>query len=455
MNKITLHNSLTRSVEDFQPHDPKKVQLFSCGPTVYDYLHIGNGRTAISMDVLVRVLRHAGYDVDAIMNITDIDDKIITRAAEQGIDWKELTHKFEQQYKTDMKSLNVTSFRYERATDHIDDIIRQVQVLLDKGHAYTTSDGIYFEISTFKDYGKLSGRGEVEQDDAQSRVDECEEKRGWNDFALWKFARAGDPTWPAPFGDGRPGWHIEDTAITEHFFGPQYDIHGGGSDLMFPHHEAELTQMEAASGRVPFVKYWLHGGLLYTGGKRMGKSNHNFMTIKDAVAEYGLAVRLMMLQANYRSQMDFTRDHLATAAERFKRWSNTAALRFQLVDCSNEAQASLFKRAADKFVSALYSDLNTPQALAVVEEVFSATAQGLNTAAAEAFTEFLQLVDDTLGLSLLEQADVSPEQKDTLQKRRLAREASDWQTSDDLRDKLAQQGIGVHDAPHGQVWYRI
>jgi len=242
---MKLYNTLSKKIEEFKPLNDKGVNLFVCGPTVYDLSHIGHAKTYIQLDILARVLKALEYEVFYLQNITDIDDKIIARAKEKSISWDALARHFEGEYLKDMEALgNVSVAKYVRATDYMVDIIKQVQTLMDKGHAYKIDDGIYFEISTFPEYGKLSGRKEVQENDAESRIDQSGHKRGWNDFCLWKFSKPDEPVWDAPFGKGRPGWHIEDTAITEHFFGPQYDIHGGGVDLIFPHHEAEITQME-------------------------------------------------------------------------------------------------------------------------------------------------------------------------------------------------------------------
>lgn len=450
---MKLYNTLTKRKEEFQPRNGKAVEMFVCGPTVYDYLHIGNGRTAITMDVLVRFLKHSGYEVDAIMNITDIDDKIIARAKEQGKKPKELTEKFEKHYLDDMENLGVKSFRYVRATDHITDIIKQVQTLLENGFAYKIDDGIYFEISKFKDYGKLSGRKEISEDDAQSRVDSSEQKRGWNDFCLWKFQKEDEPSWDAPFGAGRPGWHIEDTAITEHFFGPQYDIHGGGSDLIFPHHEAELTQMEAASGKTPFVKYWVHGGLLYTGGRRMGKSNENFITIHDALKTWeASAIRLFMLQGSYRSQLDFSKAALSEAEKRLIRLRQAYALTYQQ---SPNAKTPTSSRAVKEIQDALNDDLNTPRAIAAIEEYISSIVkEGVNEDSKEDLSKFIDFVNDVLGIDLTTK-DISEDQKLLLHNRQTAKDNKDFEKADEIREQLKNQNIGIKDTDNGQIWFRV
>ena len=455
---MKLYNTLSRIVEDFEPLEPGKVKMFSCGPTVYDYLHIGNARTAVTVDVLSRLLRYSGYKTTFLVNITDIDDKIIKRAAEQGITWEQLARKYEAQYLKDMTNLKVKVDKYIRATDHIDDIIRQINTLMEKGHAYKTDDGIYYEIATFPDYGKLSRRFDQKKDDAMSRIDESDQKRGWNDFCLWKFAKPDEPVWAAPFGDGRPGWHIEDTAITEHYFGPQYDIHGGGSDLIFPHHEAELTQMESASGLVPFVKYWVHGGLLYIDKKRMGKSNNNFITIADALKKYDAdLIRLFMLQGHYRSQLDFDHDSLQSTANRLNHWRRISDIMWQsdLTTAQSIEYDSELEKLLNDFLACLQNDLDTPSALVVAESIFDLTEQSFQRSIRiDGFSKFVELLDTLLGINIRTD-DIDQTTKDLLLQRLSARQRQEWQKSDELRQELMNQGISVNDSAVGQTWSRI
>src|SRR3989344_5285411 len=281
---MRINNTLTKQKEEFVPRENKKVKMFVCGPTVYDYIHIGNARTFVFFDVVAKYLRHSGYQVQYIQNITDIDDKIITRAKEINEDPLVFAKKYEEIFLEDMKALKVTAVtdydQYARATDHIDEVVGQVKKLIEKGHAYLIEgDGYYFDLSTFPDYGKLSGRTVEMAEDAVSRVDENPDKRNRGDFTLWKFFKEGEPFWETKLGKGRPGWHIEDTAITEKYFGPQYDLHGAGQDLIFPHHEAEIAQQESASGIKPFVKYWMHSAFLVNKEKKMSKSLGNFMSL--------------------------------------------------------------------------------------------------------------------------------------------------------------------------------
>lgn len=456
---MRLYNTLSRSVEEVTTIEEGKVHLFVCGPTVYDYSHLGHAKTYTQLDVLARTLKASGLDVFYLQNITDIDDKIVNRARENNIDWKDLSRRFEAEYNQDMQALGNTSVsQYARATDYIENIIRQVQVLLDKGHAYTISDGIYFEIATFPEYGKLSGRREIQENDAESRIDQSEEKRGWNDFCLWKFSKPGEPVWPAPFGKGRPGWHIEDTAITEHFFGPQYDIHGGAIDLIFPHHEAEITQMESASGLSPFVRYWVHTGFLTIDDTKMSKSLKNFYTIREVI-EKGydpMAIRLLMLQSHYRSSVNFSWENLDAAVNRLQSLRAMAARRWQLTIPLGGLQASDLEAHKRAILEALENDLHTPEALAELSKLAdNVDSQGINTSAAPTFTDMISWLDATLGLKLSEVTDITDAQKELIARRESARNTKNWSESDSLRDQLAKQGIAVRDTTAGAIWHRL
>jgi cysteinyl-tRNA synthetase len=457
---LQFHNTLTKQKQEFVPLQPGKVNMFVCGPTVYDFSHLGHAKTYVQFDLLTRVLKANGLDVFYLQNITDIDDKIIDRANEKKIAWEELRTTYQTEYLQDMTSLNNTSVtEYVRATDHIDDIIQQVQTLLDKNHAYIIeNDGIYFEISSFPEYGKLSGRTEIKENDAQTRIDQSDQKRGWNDFALWKFSKAGEPVWDAPFGAGRPGWHIEDTAISEHFFGPQYDLHGGAIDLIFPHHEAEITQMESASGKSPFVGYWLHAGFLTIDGRKMSKSLHNFYTIRE-VLEKGydpMAVRLLMLQTHYRASINFTFENLDAAKNRLLNWRNTAALRHQIhdtLDDGDERSVALYA-TSQAIVEALSDDLDTPEAFRIIDEAFD-KINGTRTGNIHqhALVSLIETIDETLGLQLLKTTpDISDDLKRTILERERAREAKDYKKADQLRAQIEKEGVTVRDTSSGPIW---
>lgn len=453
---MNLYNTLTKKIEEFKPTKDKKVNFFVCGPTVYDDSHIGHAKTYIQMDVLARTLKILGYDVFYLQNITNIDDKIIVRAEEKKISWEELAKQYEKSYLEDMESLNNASVtKYARATDYVENIIKQVQVLLDKGHAYKIDDGIYFEVATFSGYGKLSGRTEVKKDDAQTRIDHSDEKKGWNDFCLWKFPKPGEPVWEAPFGAGRPGWHIEDTAITEHFFGPQYDIHGGAVDLVFPHHEAEITQMESISGKEPLAKYWTHVGFLNIDNAKMSKSAGNFFTIKEVLAKgYDpMTIRLFMLQSHYRSQINFSWELLDGAQSRLKNYQSMADLRWQVKE--GASQKTHYASFTKSVTQALQNDLNTPMVLATIDEISNDLDGVITESVKGAFLSFLKIIDDVLGLNLLTSKDITDAQKQLLHQRETERSAKNWEKSDYLRDQLEKQGIGVRDTEHGSIWRRL
>ncbi|PIZ87074.1 cysteine--tRNA ligase, partial [Candidatus Nomurabacteria bacterium CG_4_10_14_0_2_um_filter_30_12] len=433
---LKFYNTLTREKENFVPINKKKVNFFVCGPTVYDYPHLGHGKTYTQFDVLVRALRYFGYEVFYLQNITDIDDKIINRAKEQNISPKELSEKFEKIYLEDMTSLGNTSInKYARATDYVPQIIKQVETLIEKGYAYKTSDGIYFETIKFKNYGKLSGRTELKEDDAVSRIDESKEKKGWNDFCLWKAKKEGEPSWDAPFGKGRPGWHIEDTAITETFFGPQYDVHGGARDLIFPHHECEIAQMESASGHSPLVKYWLHTGFLNIDSKRMGKSNGNFKTLRGMI-ESGIspmAFRFWVLMAHYRSPMNWNQEALEGAYIALKRLYK---LYIDLGEPIGKPNIVYQKR----FKTFLEDDLDTPRALSLLWDL----VKDLNISPSDKKATILDF-DKVLGLdfeNIKEEEKINiPEEIIKLAKEREdVRKNKDFKKSDEIRDKINSLG---------------
>lgn len=447
---LKFYNTLTREKEEFIPINKERVNLFVCGPTVYDYPHLGHGKTYTQFDVLARTLRYFGYEVFYLQNITDIDDKIINRAKEQNISPKELSEKFEKIYLEDMTSLGNTSIsKYARATGYIEQIIKQVETLIEKGYAYKTSDGIYFETAKFKNYGKLSGRTELKEDDAVSRIDESKEKKGWNDFCLWKAEKEGEPFWDAPFGKGRPGWHIEDTAITENFFGPQYDIHGGARDLIFPHHECEIAQMESVSGRSPLVKYWLHTGFLNIDSKRMGKSKGNFKTLREMI-ELGIspmAFRFWVLMAHYRSPMNWNQEALEGAEIALKRlyklYMELSAP--ELVD-KGDKNGKVDIAYQKKFKEYLEDDLDIPRALTLLWDLI----KDENISPADKKATILDF-DKVLGLGFknLKEEIIPEEIMKLAEERELARKNKDFKKSDELREKINSLGYEIKDSSEG------
>ncbi len=446
---LKFYNTLGKKKEEFTPTKDNKINLFVCGPTVYDYPHLGHGKTYTQFDVLVRFLRYSGYEVFYLQNITDIDDKIINRARELGISWKDLALKFEKIYIEDMALLGNTSVtKYARATDHIPQIVKQVEALTQKGYAYTISDGIYFETAKFKEYGKLSGRTELKEDDAVSRIDESKEKKGWNDFCLWKNSKEGEPVWETSLGSGRPGWHIEDTAITETFFGPQYDIHGGAIDLIFPHHECEIAQMESASGLSPLVKQWLHTGFLNIDSKKMSKSKGNFTTIRNMV-ESGIlpmAFRLWVLMANYRTTMNWNEEALHATETALKR---LYGLYRELGDVEGDNISVEYQQ---KFKAFLDDDLDTPRALTVLWDVLK--DENLSDADKKATVLNFDKVFG-LGFADIKEEEIPEEVLKLATLREQARKEKDFNKSDELRKEINNLGYEVKDLPNGPRLHQL
>ena len=449
-----VHNTLTNRKELFEPLVPGHVKMFVCGPTVYDLSHVGHAKTYTQFDFIARYLRKRGYEVTYAQNITDVDDKIIRRAREQGVEPHELASRYETAYREDMAALHNTSVDvYARAHDHIKEIVVQVQQLIDRGHAYRLDDGWYFDLSTFRGYGKLSGRTEVEAEDSVARVDENDQKRNPGDFALWKARKPGEPHWDTPLGEGRPGWHIEDTAITETLFGPQYDLHGGAVDLIFPHHEAEIAQMEAASGREPLVRYWMHGGLLRVDGAKMGKSAGNHLTIREAleIADFR-TLRYAFLSQHYRSSVELTSTTLENARNARRRVENFA----RSIDRSHpegEAAVVLADQARKRVFDRLDDDFDTPGALAAFFEFIREQNRG-GEVPGQAAAALLADVED-----LFDAFDIAERPVDDatiaaeVERRRQLRQERRFQEADAIRDSLHRRGVVIEDVADGTRWW--
>jgi cysteinyl-tRNA synthetase len=455
---LKIYNTLSRKKEDFRPRDDKKVNLFVCGPTVYDYSHIGHARTYVAFDVVAKYLKYNGFKVTYLQNITDIDDKIIQRAGERGVKPAELAKKFEEAYLKDMKALQVDSVsRYARATEHIKEIISQVERLMDQGYAYQLDDGIYYDISKFKNYGKLSRRTISQGEDAVSRIDESKEKRNRGDFCLWKFSKADGPSWPSPWGQGRPGWHIEDTAITEKFFGPQYDIHGGARDLIFPHHEAEISQMEAISGKSPLVKYWIHSGFLTVEGQKMSKSLGNFVTIGDFLKKNSARLlRLLVVKTHYRSPIDYSEKMVLQTKKELARIDEFTDKIKDLKNKDKGSISALIKQTATDFENAVDDDFNTPKAVASVFNLINKSnalisKNKLSEKDAKSILDFLQKIDTIFDFIFAKETkEKVPEEVAKLAKEReKSRQAGKWQDSDRLRDEIKKLGYTVEDTKDG------
>jgi len=457
---IKLYNTATKKKQILKPYRANTIRMFVCGPTVYDYAHIGHARTYIAYDMFVRFLRMAGYTVAYIQNITDIDDKIITRAREQKMIPKDLARKFEKEYRADMKNLLVISIsRYVRATSKIKEIISQVKRLLEKKYAYFTPDGIYYDVSRFQDYGKLAGRTALSAEDSITRIDESVQKRNKGDFCLWKSAKPQEPKWKSPWGWGRPGWHIEDTAISEHFFGPQYEIHGGAVDLIFPHHQAEIAQMEALSGRKPMVQIWMHTGFLRIGKEKMSKSLGNFTTIRDAMRTVPAHVlRLFIASTLYRSPILFHESMIQQARENWETINsmyNTIRLMHARIAHNTNAkrEISRIQQYQKQFRAMLADGFNTPRALAIVFtyiKFIQSLGQSLSQETRAAALEFFTDIDTVFGILQKQKLSAIPRTITNLvAKREQFRNNKQWQQADAVRKQIERAGYCVEDTPSG------
>jgi cysteinyl-tRNA synthetase len=451
---VRVWNTRTRRKEKLEPLEPPRLRLFVCGPTVYDESHVGHAKTYTHFDLIARHLRLRGFDVEYVQNITDVDDKIIERAHRLGITTDALARRQELLHREDMQALGNTGVnRYARAGDFIPQIVSQVERLVARGHAYELPDGHYFDIASFPRYGDLSGRTKLEPQDSVSRIDENPLKRHPGDFVLWKRRKPGEPYWESPLGQGRPGWHIEDTAITETLFGPQYDIHGGAVDLIFPHHEAEIAQMESISGRAPLARYWLHTGLLTLREAKMSKSAGNALTIRRVLVETSPRVlRFFLVRHRYRSAVEFDRGLLRSAASALKRLDDFQA---RLRDGEEPgAWAREVDDVREGVLGALDDDFDTPAALAILFRFVREQNGRLRAAAGSRalFEEldrvfgFLAAVPAVTGDDVWVTAEV--QRRDRLRRERRFAEA------DEIRDRLRDVQIVVEDSGTSSRWYR-
>lgn len=475
---MRIYNTLTKQKEEFVPREDKKVKMFVCGPTVYDFSHIGHARTYIIYDAIARYLRYRGYKVFYLQNITDIDDKIIERANKSGKRPLELAKEFTNYYYEDMKALNINSVdKYAPATEYIPQIISQVERLLKTGYAYLIENdpstpfgegGYYFDLSKFTEYGKLSGRTTEAAEDAVSRIDEGVNKKNRGDFALWKFSKPDEPSWPSkelgeglPRGEalrGRPGWHIEDTAITEANLGPQYDLHGGALELIFPHHEAEIAQMESLSGAVPLVRYWVHSGVLTIDGKKMAKSLGNFITIRDLLKSYSPEViRFMALSAHYRSPLDYSEKILSqseAAVQRIAELKQRISFYHGKEKATTE-QADAVLEIYDSVIEALEDDFDTPVALArffdTIKLINKYLEQDIDIAKLASFSNIIRIFDDVFGIVPKTALEVPTALKDLIAERERFRVEKDYAAADQIRSQIESLGYQIDDTVYGPL----
>ncbi len=449
---FVVHNALTRRKEPFQPLQPGRVSLYVCGPTVYDRPHLGNARPPVVFDVLVRLLR-LRYDVTYVRNITDVEDKINAAAKARGITIGALTAETEAIYLADMATLGIAPPDLApRVTDHIPDIIAMIARLIERGNAYEAEGHVLFEVATFDKYGDLSGRS-VEDMIAGARVEVAPYKRAPQDFVLWKPSDAETPGWDSPWGFGRPGWHIECSAMIEHHLGPTIDIHGGGSDLLFPHHENEVAQSHCAHDGLPLARYWMHNGMLRVNGEKMSKSLGNFFTVEEICAKAPAeAVRLLLLTAHYRAELDFTDDGLVQAKLALDRWYRALA----------RAGTPLPDALPDPAVlAALEDDLNTPEALAQLHRLATETNVAEEGEPRRAAAATLLSSARLLGLLGADPAEWLHGGVDAaaieaaIAARIAARAARNFAEADRIRDELAAQGIQLEDNPTGTTWRKV
>ena len=457
---LKIYNDLSRSKETFEPLQPGKVNLYVCGMTVYDLCHLGHARVMVVFDVVYRYLKAVGYDVTYIRNITDIDDKIINRANENGEPFHELTERFIQAMHEDSDALGIIPPDAEpKATDHIAEIISMCEKLIEKGHAYVADNGdVYYDVYSFPTYGKLSGKS-LDDLQAGARVEPGDVKRNPLDFALWKSAKPDEPSWQSPWGDGRPGWHIECSAMSTKALGDTFDIHGGGADLTFPHHENEIAQSEGATGH-PFVKYWMHNGFVRINDEKMSKSLGNFFTVREILERYQAEeVRYFILTSQYRSPLNYSDEHLDNARNALTRFYT--ALR-GLPEATPTADSQFEK----DFHAAMQDDFNTPEALAtlfeLVREINRVRAE--DETAAAALAALLRQLGDLIGIlqsdaeSYLRGGasanDGDAEIDALVAQRNEAKANKDWGTADEIRNKLQEMGIVLEDGPSGTTWRR-
>lgn len=465
---MKIYNTLTRKKEEFVSLNKDEVRMYICGPTVYNFIHIGNARPICVFDTLRRYFEYSGNKVIFVQNFTDIDDKIIKRANEEKLPFNEVSEKYITEYKKDAAGLNVREATYHpKATDNVPNIISLAKSLIEKGYAYESNGDVYFRTKSFKQYGKLSHMP-LEDLEAGARINVSEQKEDPMDFALWKSAKPGEPSWDSPWGQGRPGWHIECSAMAKTILGDTIDIHCGGQDLIFPHHENEIAQSECATGKV-FARYWMHNGYINVDNRKMSKSLGNFFTTRDVAAQYGYEpIRYIMIAAHYRSPINYSIEVIEQAKASLDRlYTCRANVDFAVKNAVVEATADddkIIEKLSlrrHQFIEAMDDDLNTADAIAAVFEL----AKDINIMSADitaysktVFTYALSLFDEltqVLGLLYNKKSDSLEDEVEALiEKRQQARKSKDFKTADEIRDKLKAMGIILEDTPHGVKWHK-
>ena len=461
---MKLYNTLTRKKEEFEPLQDKHVRMYNCGPTVYNYIHVGNARPMVVFDSLRRYFIYKGWDVDFVVNFTDIDDKIIKKANEEGLEAKEIAERYIEEFKKDAQGLNLYEYKTinPRATEYMDEIIHFIKDLVDKGAAYELDGDVYFDITKAKDYGKLSGKN-LDELQSGARIDVNEKKKNPGDFALWKKKKEGEPAWESPWSQGRPGWHIECSVMAKTLLGKTIDIHTGGEDLEFPHHENEIAQSEAHNGQ-DFARFWLHNGMITVDHEKMSKSKGNFFTVRDISKEYDLEVlRLFLISSHYRSPINFSKEVMDQNKHALERLYNTkdrleGALKTAKPGSDPDFDRDI-QRLKEEFCQAMEDDMNTADALSKLFDLSKRINQGINEeigleSLKGAQESYLSLAK-VLGLLYKEEDQAEEEVLKLIKEREEARKNKDFARADALRDQLLEMGIAIEDSRDGTKWKRI
>lgn len=477
MREITVYNTMTRQKEVFNPVTPGEAKMYVCGVTPYNHPHIGNARPFVTWDVIRRYMKHVGYKVTYVQNFTDVDDKIINTSNGEGVSWDTIANRYIDSYFEVMDALGVQRADiYPRVSTHIEDIIAMISTLIEKGYAYELDGDVYYSVDKFEHYGELSGRT-LDDMEAGARIEVDGRKKNPMDFALWKSAKPGEPYWESPWGNGRPGWHIECSAMSQKYLGTEFDFHGGGSDLIFPHHENEIAQSEGCSGQHPSVRYWLHNGFITINSEKMSKSLNNFFLVKDILEQYSPdALRYFLLSTHYRSPLDFSDERLEEANKSLERLSTAIENLLYLEKCEpgscDEAQRLLEKAKAyeEEFEDAMSDDFNTALATSsmfgLAKEIniyYQAVTSREGVVCQEAIAEvkrIFKFMTDVIGV--LEEAwegntganaaEYEELMQVILSVRQACREQKQWALADCIRDRLAEIGITIEDSPQGARW---
>lgn len=467
---MKLYNTLTRKKEEFVPLEEGKVKMYVCGPTVYDYIHIGNARPYVIFDTIRRYMEYKGYEVKYVQNFTDVDDKIINKAIKEGVESTVISERYIAEAKKDAEGLNVEPATYNpKVTEEMPEIIEMIKTLIEKGHAYEVNGSVFYDTKSFADYGKLSGKN-IDDLEAGARIEVDTTKKSPMDFVLWKPKKPGEPAWQSPWGEGRPGWHIECSVMAKKYLGDTIDIHAGGEDLIFPHHENEIAQSECANGK-PFANYWMHNGYININNQKMSKSLGNFFTVRDILKKYdGEVVRFFMLSAHYRNPINFAdtlMEQAKSAVERVYTCIDNLEFLLQnsedreLTDSEKEYSKTLDDCKA-KFIAAMDDDLNTADAIAAIFDIVYASNTALSNenknakAIVEKTLDLIHELGGVLGLfQKTQEKSIDAEVEELIEKRNKARSEKNWAEADAIRDKIKAMNIELKDTPMGVKWNYI